>query len=314
MEFAVETRDLVKSYGDITAVNALNLQVESGAVHGFLGPNGAGKTTTIKILVGLLRPDSGSAYILGEEVIGDDPMVRQRVGYMPELPRFPRHLTGYELLDVYGRMYGLRSQQLRDAIPRLLDLVGLSDQGGRRIGEYSKGMQQRLGIAQALLNSPEVILLDEPTIGLDPVGMVEVRDLIQSIVKEGTTVFLSSHLLHEVQQICSHVTIINRGISIASGTLAEVTNKLTTTPILYVEVIGLHNALVDALHALTCVANVQREGQHLTITLNTSEDVRSQISQLITQQGGVIIQMIQRGNELEDVFLQLIIESESWNA
>jgi ABC-2 type transport system ATP-binding protein len=144
--------------------------------------------------------------------------------------------------------------------------------------------------------------------------MVEVRDLIQSIVKEGTTVFLSSHLLHEVQHICSHVTIINRGISLASGTLAEVANKLVTAPILQVEVVGLHNAMVDALHALKCISQIRRDDQHLTITLNTADDVRSQISQLITQQGGVIVQMIQRGNELEEVFLQLIAESESGKA
>lgn len=310
MAFAVETRDLTKRFGDLTAVNRLNLHVASGAVHGFLGPNGAGKTTTIKMLVGLLQPDSGSARILGEEVTGDDPAVQQRLGYMPELPRFPKHLTGRELLDVYGRMYGMTAQQLRDEIPRLLDLVGLRGRGRSRIGEYSKGMQQRLGIAQALLNDPELLILDEPTIGLDPVGMVEVRDIIQSIVKEGTTVFLSSHLLHEVQQICSHVTILNRGVALASGTMTEVANKLTKASTLHVEVMGLNAALVEGIQQLAFVSEVRRDDQRLTIVLNTADDVRSQLSQLITQGNGIIVHMVQRGRDLEDVFLQLITESE----
>ena len=311
MVLAVETFDLTKRFGTLTAVDMLNLRVESGSVHGFLGPNGAGKTTTIKILVGLLRADSGRVRILGADVTGDDPEVRQRLGYMPELPKFPKHLTGLELLEVYGRMYGMSRQQLGNDVPQLLDKVGLSGRGGSHIGEYSKGMQQRLGIAQALLDDPELIILDEPTIGLDPVGMVEVRDLIKSIVKKGTTVFLSSHLLYEVQQICSHVTIINRGVSLASGTLEEVSNKLTGKTTLHLEVVGLKELTVDAIRRMPFVVEVLRNGQRLTIELSTTDDVRHQISQTITEMGGIIVHMVQTGRDLEDVFLQLISQSEA---
>ena len=149
MEFSVETFGLTKRFGSITAVDMLDLRVGSNAIHGFLGPNGAGKTTTIKILVGLLRADSGRVRILGKDVRGDDPRVRQSVGYMPELPKFPRHLTAQELLVTYGRMYGLSQSQLRKDVPRLLETVGLTGRGKSRISGYSKGMQQRLGVAQS---------------------------------------------------------------------------------------------------------------------------------------------------------------------
>lgn len=311
MTLAIETFDLTKRFGALTAVDRLNLRVEKGTIHGFLGPNGAGKSTTIKILTGLLRPEYGKTKILGEDVTGDNPETRQKLGYMPELPKFPRYLTGHELLDVYGRMYGMKGQQLREKIPTLLDNVGLNGRGGTRIGEYSKGMQQRLGIAQALLNDPILVILDEPTIGLDPVGMVEVRDLIKSVVKKGTTVFLSSHLLYEVQQLCSHVTIINRGMSLASGTLEEISSEISQKTVLQLEVINLKDKLVKTITGIPFVTKVVRESKNLTIELNTAEDVRFQISKKIAEMGGVIVSMVQKGRGLEDVFLQLISESEA---
>src|SRR5207245_7025703 len=196
---AIETHDLSKRYGDRLAVDRLNLTVASKQVNGFLGPNGAGKSTTIKMMVGLLRPTSGSLSILGRGVSGDNPKVRREIGYMPELPRFPKHLSGEELLDVYGRMYGMSKTERRERIPELVKMVGLEGRGKDRIGKYSKGMQQRIGIAQALISDPELVILDEPSIGLDPVGMVEVRNMVKDIVRPGTTVFFSSHLLAEVQ-------------------------------------------------------------------------------------------------------------------
>ena len=205
MEPAIETINLTKRYGSLTAVNKLNLKVEENAIHGFLGPNGAGKTTTIKVLVGLLRPDGGTVRVLGQEVRGDRPDVRLRMGYMPELPKFPKHLKGWELLDIYGRMYGMTEQERKEQIPKLLGMVGLKGRERDLIGKYSKGMQQRLGIAQALLNEPELVVLDEPSLGLDPVGMVEVRELVKGIAKEGVTVFISSHLLFEAEIGRAHV-------------------------------------------------------------------------------------------------------------
>ena len=306
MEPAIETIDLTKRYGSLTAVNKLNLKVEKNAIHGFLGPNGAGKTTTIKVLVGLLRADGGAVKVLGEEVRGDRPDVRLRIGYMPELPKFPKHLKGWELLDIYGRMYGVNEQDRKEQIPKLLEMVGLKGRERDFIGKYSKGMQQRLGIAQALLNEPELVILDEPSLGLDPVGMVEVRELVKGIAKEGMTVFISSHLLFEVEQICSHVTIIHRGVSLVSDTLQNVSSKFSGPTILQVEVAKLSDVTIQKVKGLPFVSNVSKEGNRLVIELKTRDDVRPQISQEITNSGGIIVSMSLKEPTLEEVFMQLV--------
>jgi len=310
LNLAIETVDLTKRYGRLTAVDKLNLNVSANTVHGFLGPNGAGKTTTIKVLVGLLRPDEGIARIFGQEVSGDKPDVRLRIGYMPELPKFPKHLKGWELLDIYGRMYGLSQQQRQDQLPKLFELVGLKGREKDLVGKYSKGMQQRLGIAQALLNEPELVILDEPSLGLDPVGMVEVRDLIRNVAKEGITVFLSSHLLFEVQQVCSHVTIIHKGIALVSDTIENVSHKIRGPTTLQVEVTKLTETLVENLMKLPFVTEVKTEGNKLNIMLETQDDVRPQVSETITNSGGTIVSMNLVGQSLEDVFVQLVGKAE----
>jgi ABC-2 type transport system ATP-binding protein len=306
MEFAVETNGLTKKYGSLTAVDKLNLKVTRGSIHGFLGPNGAGKTTTIKILVGLLKPDEGVVSVLGKEVHGDRADARLSIGYMPELPKFPKHLKGAELLDIYGRMYGMTEEQRMEQIPRLIEMVGLKGRENDLIGKYSKGMQQRIGIAQALLNNPELIILDEPSLGLDPVGMVEVRELVKSISKEGMTVFVSSHLLSEVEQICTHVTIINRGTMLVSDTLQNVSGMLTGPALIHVEVAIMSDAVVQALKNLSFVTNVGQTGNELSIQVATHEDVRIQVSETITRTGGVIVGMSMKTSNLEDVFMQLV--------
>jgi len=303
---AIESVNLTKRYGRLTAVDKLNLNVNANTIHGFLGPNGAGKTTTIKVFVGLLRPDEGVARIFGQEVSGDKPDVRLRIGYMPELPKFPKHLKGWELLDIYGRMYGLSQQQRQDQLPKLFELVGLKGRENDLIGKYSKGMQQRLGIAQALLNEPELVILDEPSLGLDPVGMVEVRELIKNIAKEGMTVFLSSHLLFEVQQVCSHVTIIHKGVALVSDTIENVERKVKGPITLQIEVTKLTKTIVENLKKLSFVSDVKTENNKLNITIKTQEDVRPQVSETITNSGGTIVSMNLTGQSLEDVFVQLV--------
>jgi ABC-2 type transport system ATP-binding protein len=314
MELAIETIDLTKRYGSLTAVDRLNFKVEKNTIHGFLGPNGAGKTTTIKVLVGLLKPNEGTIKVLGQEVHGDRPDIRSRMGYMPELPKFPKHLKGWELLDIYGKMYGMTAQERREQIPRLLETAGLKGREKDLVGKYSKGMQQRLGIAQALLNEPELVILDEPSLGLDPIGMVEVRELMKEIAKEGVTVFVSSHLLFEVEQICDHVTIIHHGASLVSDTLQNVSSKLAGPTTLQIEVTSLSDMTFEAVKKLPFVSNVSQEGNTLTIELKTRDDVRPQISQEITKSGGVIISMSVKGQTLEDAFIQLITKSQGGKA
>lgn len=313
VEYAIETENLTKNYNSLTAVNKLTLKVKRNTIHGFLGPNGAGKTTTIKILVGLLKQSSGSAKVLGREVDIDDADSRLRIGYMPELPKFPKHLKGFELLDIYGRMYGVTTQERAEQIPKLIDLVGLKGREQDLVGKYSKGMQQRIGIAQALLGNPELVILDEPSIGLDPVGMVEVRELVKTISKEGMTVFLSSHLLFEVEQICDYVTIINRGHALVSDTLDNVSSIISGPTTLKIEVAKIDDKIVQAVKTLPVTGDVKVLGNLLNINLKTNEDVRAEVSQKITSVGGIIIGMQSTGHSLEEVFIQLINKPKGGN-
>ena len=201
----IETSSLRKQYGALTAVDGIDLQVDAGEVFGFLGPNGAGKTTTVKMLLGLVAPSAGEARVLGCRP--GDPAAMRRIGFLPEHFRFPPWLTAYNFLDTHGQLYGMTASQRRTRIPELLERVGLGGRARSRLGEFSKGMQQRVGLAQALLNEPALVFLDEPTSGLDPVGRYEVREIIRELRQRGVTVFLNSHYLSEVEVTCDRVAI-----------------------------------------------------------------------------------------------------------
>ena len=221
---AVRTEGLAKTYGGKTPVHALRpltITVGPGETFGLLGPNGAGKTTLVKLLLGLVRPTEGRADVLGVDI--REPRARVQTGFLPEGHRFPPFLTGREALDVLARMHGVTASDRASRAPALLDQVKLTDAADRRVGTYSKGMLQRLGIAQALMNRPRVVFLDEPTDGVDPVGRREIRDLITDLRAEGVTVFLNSHLLSEVERICTRVAILDRGRVVRDGTVDQLT-------------------------------------------------------------------------------------------
>ena len=306
MDLAIEVSNLTKRFGSLVAVNDLDLEVKINTIHGFLGPNGAGKTTTIKMLIGLLRPDSGLVKVLGQELGWDKPDLRTNVGYLPELPKLPKYLKGLELLDVYGRMFGMTKEKRESQTRELLKLVGLEERGDDLVGTYSKGMQQRLGLAQALLNEPKLVILDEPSLGLDPIGMIEIRDIIKNLAKKNITVFLSSHLLNEVEQICSHVTVIDKGIALASGSIKEISSKLKVPLEIEAEVDNLSKAVIRNLKKLSYVKDVLKDGNNLRIKLETQEDVRSEVSQAISSGGGIVLSMNLKGGSLEDIFLNLL--------
>ena len=196
----IETSELRKVYGNTVAVDSLTLTVDRGEVFGFLGPNGAGKTTTVKMLLGLVHPTGGQARVLSHSP--NAPAVMDRVGFLPEHFRFHPWLTANDFLDLHGRLYGMPANERRQRIPQLLKRVGLADWADTRLSKFSKGMSQRIGLAQALLNEPELVFLDEPTSGLDPLGRLEVRDLIRELRSAGVTVFLNSHFLSEVEVTC----------------------------------------------------------------------------------------------------------------
>ena len=216
---AIYTSHLHKTFGNKVAVADLTLTVERGEVFGFLGPNGAGKTTSVKMLLGLTRPTAGEARLLGKPV--GDRIMRRKVGFLPEHFRFHEWLRAGEFLDLHGRLYGMSRSERQEAIPRLLKLVGLADRVETRLGAFSKGMLQRVGLAQALLNKPDLVFLDEPTSGLDPLGRRLVRDIINGLRGEGTAVFLNSHLLSEVEQTCDRVAFVRQGVVLSTANVAD---------------------------------------------------------------------------------------------
>lgn len=215
---AIDVRRLAKTYGRVRALEDLTLRVRRGEVFGFLGPNGAGKTTSVKMLVGLTHPTSGSGRLLGFRL--GDRRARTQLGYLPELFRFPDWLSACEVLRLHARLCGRRIE--RNEIDATLELVGLRARADDRAGTYSKGMQQRLGLAVALLGRPDLVVLDEPTSALDPAGRLEVREILHRLRRHGTTVFLNSHLLTEVEHVCDRVAIVTKGRVVAHGTLTEI--------------------------------------------------------------------------------------------
>jgi ABC-2 type transport system ATP-binding protein len=230
MEPIVETKNLrvefraqIAGQAKKVAVKELNLSIRAGEVFGFLGPNGAGKTTTMNVLLGFVNATSGAAYLFGVDV--REPIARQRIGYLPELTYYYKFLTAEELLRFYARIFGIRRAEADRRIDHLLKLVELESARKRPIKTYSKGMQQRVGLAQALINNPDLLILDEPTSGLDPLGRMKVREIIQRLKNEGKTVFFSSHELGEVETVCDRVAIINQGELKVEGRVADLVEK-----------------------------------------------------------------------------------------
>ncbi len=226
-EYAIETNGLTKIYRsrwtrrEVKAVNDISLRVPRGAIFGLLGPNGAGKTTFVKLLLSAVHPTSGNALIFGRDA--REPAARLPVGYLPENHRFPTYFTGAGMLDFYAALSGVESARRKKLIPELLELVGLAEWGAFRLGKYSKGMLQRLGLAQALIHSPTLLVLDEPTDGVDPVGRRQIREILTRFEQQGVTVFINSHLLAEVETFCRAVAILDKGKVALSGTMSELT-------------------------------------------------------------------------------------------
>jgi ABC-2 type transport system ATP-binding protein len=222
-EFVIATDRLVKRYGQVEALRGVSLNVAKGEIYGLLGQNGAGKTTMVKLLLGIIRETAGEAMLLGQPA--GTAAVRSRIAYLPEDHRFPDYHTGYSLLDYYGALLGVSHAERRKRIPQYLEMVGLKGRMNYKIRTYSKGMKQRVGIAQAMFHNPEVIFLDEPTDGVDPVGRREIRAIMQQLKEEGITIFLNSHLLGEVELICDRVGILQKGEMVREGTVESLTQQ-----------------------------------------------------------------------------------------
>lgn len=300
--FAIEVRNARKVYrarvgGPKTVVDDISLRVAHGGIHGLLGPNGAGKTTTIKMLLGLVRPTSGTFTVTGLD--SRTPAGRAHLGFLPEQPYFPTQLTAAEALRLYGRLAGLDRARLASETERLLGLVGLEGRAHDVLSKFSRGMLQRLGVAQALLGDPQVVVLDEPASGLDPVGQRDMRNLMLALKEEGRTVLLSSHQLSEVEAVCDRVTIVNRGRVAAEGHIDDLLNVAGHTVI---RARGLTSELPPALTALV----EDRAGTGGTFILSVPDASVRRVVDLVDDAGGVVVSVNPKRESLEEYFTKML--------
>jgi ABC-2 type transport system ATP-binding protein len=301
LALAIETIDLTKTYqsrlgGKVNVVDHLNLQVEEGEIFGFLGPNGAGKTTTIKILLGIIYATSGTARVLGKEA--GDIQVHREISYLPERPYYYEHMTGMEILRFYASLFNIKDDE---KCMRLLEKVNLAGDLNKTISQYSKGMQQRIGLAQSLLNDPRLLFLDEPTGGLDPIAHIEIRDLILQFREEGKTCFISSHELSDVERICDRVAIINKGRIEAQGRLED----LLQGGRIEITARGVPAGMEESLRSKVSDSIVSLNHGVLLVDMPDHHDPNAVIDTL-RGAGAQLLSVIPRRKRLEDLFVETV--------
>jgi ABC-2 type transport system ATP-binding protein len=295
---AIETSQLRKEFGENAAVKNLTLQVQQGEVFGFLGPNGAGKTTSIKMLLGLITPTSGAANLLGAP-LGDRPTLA-RVGFLPEHFRFQEWLSAAEFLDLHGRLLGMQPGDLKQRSSELLERVGLTDFRNKHLRTFSKGMLQRIGLAQALLNRPSLVILDEPTSGLDPVGRRLVRDIIRELREQGTCVFLNSHLLSEIEVTCDRVAFIRHGEVVRVLEMSALASGQSSVTI---RASGLS---AEGLAGLAqWGSDVRADGEHITLNI-PNDTVLPEITRYLVGQGAQVYALTPNRSSLEEIFIETV--------
>ncbi|HXV69227.1 MAG TPA: ABC transporter ATP-binding protein [Nitrospira sp.] len=282
----------------VTVLEGLNLDVRRGEVFGFLGPNGAGKTTTIKILMGLIYPTAGDATLFGRPI--DDHDAKARLGFLPESPYFYDYLTAAEFLKFYGHLFSLRGIQLSRRVTELLHMVGMTHARDLQLRKFSKGMLQRVGIAQALINDPELVVLDEPMSGLDPVGRKEIRDLILRLKESGKTVFFSSHILHDAELLCDRVAIILKGRLVACGRVSDLVGQSATRSVEMI-VDGLSGEGIEHLHPLA--EKLLRQGAQTLVVLRNQQHV-AQALDIVRAAKGDLISLTPHRSSLEELFIR----------
>ena len=298
----VETKELTKTYNGFTAVDGLNLRIEEGEIFGFLGPNGAGKTTTILMLLGLTEPSSGTAQVCSYNPTREPLKVKRIVGYLPETLGFYEDLTARQNLRYTAELNGLPKEMAEERIAELLNAVGLSEVADQEVGKFSRGMRQRLGIADIWVKEPKLVFLDEPTSGIDPEGIEDILDLIASMAKKNMTVIFCSHQLHLVQRICTRIGILAKGHLVVEGPI----DRLGREAIgggkyrIAVEVAQANPELIDSIKRVEGVRELQSSGNSLLITCD--EDLRSQIARVIVDSGSLLVGMKVEEYSLETIY------------
>ncbi|MGI6081682.1 MAG: ABC transporter ATP-binding protein [Limnochordia bacterium] len=299
----IRTEGLTKRFGQLTAVEDLNIHVEKGEIYGFLGPNGAGKTTTAMMLLGLLKPTAGSVYLFGKELTSDYFGIKRRVGVLSEFQYLYEDMTAYEYLRFFGQLY-----QIDDIDQRITNMLGLFNLDHRKhelLGGYSKGMKQKLGLARAMLHDPDLVILDEPVSSLDPYGIKEVRDIIMDENQKGRTFFISSHILSEIERTCDRIGILNKGRLVAEDTMSNLRRRLTEETEISIELENPVAELNMTLSALPFVIEVQGSGPDYTVRTKADKDYRAEISRAIAGAGGVTVSMRRHEMTLEEAFVTI---------
>ncbi|MGO8942866.1 MAG: ABC transporter ATP-binding protein [Syntrophobacteraceae bacterium] len=309
----IEAEGLTKFYGPIGAIRNVSFQIDQGEVVGFLGPNGAGKSTTIRILTCFMPPSSGSARVEGLDVIEKSLQIRQKIGYLPESVPLYKDLTVRRFLRFAASSKGVEAKRMNAEVSRVISACGLEKNADRIIQNLSKGFRQRVGLAQALLNDPSVLILDEPTIGLDPAHIIEIRRLIQDL-RGDRTILLSSHILPEVAQLCQRVIIINKGEIVATDSPANLTSQLQKTIKIELELSGPIQEFAQAIENMTGVEKVSLVSNgtsRFVIETDPSKDIRPEIAAMAVQKGCGLLELKKMQLSLEDIFMQLVTEEPS---
>lgn len=311
-ETIIETAGLTKLYGEKAAVDHLDLTIQKGEVFGLLGPNGAGKTTTTLMLLGLTEPAEGQAWIAGKDCTRDPIGVKRIVGYLPDNVGFYNDMTGRENLYFTGRLNGLSEDVIRERTEQLLERVGMTDAADKKAGTYSRGMKQRLGIADVLIKDPEVIIMDEPTLGIDPQGMRDLLKLIRQLSEEdGRTILISSHQLYQIQQICDRVGIFVDGRLIACGTVEELGRRMEREGKYTLELAAEpdNEALAQLIGRIEGVDSVEREGELYIV--RSREDLRRKTTLALAANGYTLLQLRQKGGDLDEIYSRYFEKAEN---
>jgi ABC-2 type transport system ATP-binding protein len=301
---AIRTRGLTRRYGDFAAVDELNLTVHQGEVFGLLGPNGAGKTTTILMLLGLSEPSAGSARVLDLDPARNPLAVKRQVGYLPDEVGFYGGLTGRQNLRYTCRLNGLAGAPAEERVEALLARVGLADAADAKVDTYSRGMRQRLGLADVLVKDPSIIILDEPTTAIDPRGVTDVLALVRELADAGAAVLLASHLLHQVQQVCDRVGIFVAGKMVASGPMAELAAQLAHGPMtVELSADASFDRLLEVIQLVPGVSAVDRDPRDARLVVVTAErDVRGRLAAVLAEAGHPPVLLRRRGDELDEIY------------
>src|SRR6266699_3951240 len=298
---AIEVEGLRNVYHHIVAVDDVSFVMYRGEAFGFLGPNGAGKSTVVKILTGLVAPTKGTVRVLGQPI--NHVQLRRQVGYLPEFPSFHRWLKARDFLEFHGRLYGLRSTFLEKRIMEVLEMVGLSGRENQKLGTFSKGMLQRIGLAQAIIHKPDLVILDELVSGLDPVGQRDMRELLRELKAEGTSIFLNSHLLADVEAICDRVAIINQGRILKVGAPAELFDK---KKVLEVRVEHVSDELLQRLHTVALDIQHEEDDPRCLLIEIARDEQAADIADIVNACGARLYTLAPRHLSLEQIFFQTI--------